>query len=124
MLKTKTWILIFSLVLGVCLILCVLIFPLDTAGSQVEILQNGVCLQKIDLDEVTAPYSFEIKDPAGGSNRILVEPGRICVQEADCPDGLCVHRGWLPDKTGPIVCLPHRLVIRLAHDSQMDALSQ
>lgn len=55
--------------------------------------------------------------------------------EADCPDQVCVHAGWLTDSAAPIVCLPHRLVIRLEQTAssiipqqtdtgQIDAVSQ
>ena len=50
-----------------------------------------------------------------GFNTIRVEPGRVCVIAADCQDATCVHMGWLSGGTVPIVCLPHRLVIRLEH---------
>ena len=33
--------------------------------------------------------------------------------EADCPDQVCVRQGWVQDRTVPIVCLPHRLVIEI-----------
>ena len=48
-----------------------------------------------------------------GTNRIVVEPGRICVSEANCPDGICISQGWLSDQDVPIVCLPHRLIIKI-----------
>ena len=44
---------------------------------------------------------------------IRAEPGRIAVVAADCPDRICVREGWLSDSASPIVCLPHRLVIRI-----------
>ena len=49
----------------------------------------------------------------GGVNRIEVEPGRLRVAAADCPDRICVSQGWLSDQSVPIVCLPHRLIIKL-----------
>lgn len=80
------------------------------------IYQDGELLASIPLNEVTEAYSFVITDNGGGYNRIEVRPGAICVKEADCPDGLCVKQGCLPDSPLPIVCLPHRLVIRLRSD--------
>ena len=59
-----------------------------------------------------------VESPYGGSNTILVQPGRICVSEADCPDRICVYQGWLTDDPIPIVCLPHRLVIALKDPTQ------
>lgn len=53
-----------------------------------------------------------IGDETGG-NTLRIEPGRICVVRADCPDQTCVNMGWLSHGAMPVVCLPHRIVIRL-----------
>ena len=42
-----------------------------------------------------------------------MEPGRIRVSAADCPDQVCVEQGYISDGTVPIVCLPHGLVIEI-----------
>lgn len=77
-----------------------------------RVYQDGVCIRSIDLSLVDAPYSFTV-EWEGGYNIIEVERGRIRVSEADCPDGICVRRGWVSDSAAPIACLPHRLVIQL-----------
>ena len=54
-----------------------------------------------------------------------VEPGRICVLDADCPDHVCMHRGWISDEREPIVCLPHQLVIEFTDETgDVDALTR
>ena len=124
MLKTKTWILIFSVLLVICLGVTALLWLHMPQGQVVEILQDGTCIQTIDLSAVQEPYSFTVEDAHGGCNTILVEPGRICIAEADCPDQVCVRRGWLSDSAAPIVCLPHRLVIQVIGETQVDAVVQ
>ena len=52
---------------------------------------------------------------------IRVEPGRIAVIGADCPDKVCVEAGWRSDSASPIVCLPHRLVIRIEHSAAAES---
>ena len=37
------------------------------------ITQNGQELQRIELDKVSAPYSFVLSDGAGGTNTVQVE---------------------------------------------------
>ena len=76
------------------------------------IYQDGVLIDKVDLSAVAEPYSFTV-DSRFGTNTISVENGRICISEADCPDGSCIHQGWLSGGATPIVCLPHRLMIKL-----------
>lgn len=76
------------------------------------VYQDGVCIRTVDLARVDEPYSF-IVEWEGGYNTVEVERGRIRVSDADCPDRICVHRGWVSDAAAPIACLPHKLVIRL-----------
>ena len=108
MLKTKTWAIILAVILVLSGAAALFLYVRQPSGTDVEILQDGKTIKTIDLSKVKEPYSFVIEDPKGGSNTVLVEPGRICISEADCPDQICVQRGWLPDGTAPIVCLPHR----------------
>ena len=59
-----------------------------------EIYVEGRCERTIDLSEVTEPETFKVVG-AIGTNTVLVEPGRICITEADCPDHVCIQMGWL-----------------------------
>ena len=83
---------------------------------------DGVPVRSIDLAAVTESYSFTV-EAVGGVNEITVEPGRIRVSHADCPEGVCVASGWLEKGSVPIVCLPHRLVISLGAPQGAAAVS-
>lgn len=86
-----------------------------------RITRDGELLREIPLDEVEESYSFVLEDEEG-SNTILVEPGRIRVSEADCPDQVCVNQGFISDGTVPVVCLPHKLMIEIVGGgSEFDA---
>ena len=71
---------------------------------------------------MTEPFEFTLADERG-SNVIRAEHGRIAVVAADCPDKICVNAGWLSDSASPIVCLPHRLVIRIEKNAAESALA-
>ncbi len=123
MLKTKTWIAIFALLLIAGIVGSLLLFNQKPEGQVVEVLQDGKCIRTIDLSQVEEPYRFVVED-ASGSNTVCVEPGRICITEADCPDHVCIRRGWLSGSAEPIVCLPHKLVIQIVGTSDLDAVAQ
>lgn len=91
-----------------------LLRPAPADHPVAKITLDGVVIDEIDLTQVTEPYSFSVEDGAGHSNTILVEPGRIRVTEADCPDQICVRQGFISDGTVPIVCLPHKLIIEIS----------
>ena len=85
----------------------------STAHPVARISLDGTLVKEIDLEAVEAPRSFSLEGVGGLTNTIQVEPGRIRVSEAACPDQICVHQGWISDRTAPIVCLPNRLIIEI-----------
>ena len=114
-LKTRTWILLIAGLLLVC-VGASLWTARRTPGLTAGIYVNDVCVRRVDLNRVKTPERFVVEGN-GGSNTILIEPGRICVESADCLDQICVMEGWLPGFPMPIVCLPHGLIIQLEEDS-------
>jgi hypothetical protein len=122
--KNKTW----AVLLGVLLVLLLLgawLLSRQSSGEIANIYQDGTCIQSIDLGRVKAAYSFTVTDANGHENVVAVEPGRIRVESANCPDQICVDSGWLSSGVTPIVCLPAKLVIRLENsDAAFDAAAQ
>ncbi|MDR2043067.1 MAG: NusG domain II-containing protein [Clostridium sp.] len=83
------------------------------SGARVaDIYQEGRLIHSIPLHEGNGGYTLTVA-AAGGSNVIAVRSGRIGVIQADCPDRLCVHQGFISTSLLPVTCLPHRLVIRI-----------
>lgn len=121
--STKFWLLLVGIVLAVATAASVAVFRTKLGDSTALIYQDGTCVRTIDLSQVDKPWSFTVEWD-GGYNVIQVERGRIRVSEADCPDQVCVHQGWISNSVVPIACLPHKLVIRLVSgsDSGVDAV--
>ena len=92
-------------------------------GTTARIYSDGELVETIELSLVTEEYSFTVTGPEGGTNTVTVEPGRICVSDADCPDRVCVHQGWISNGTVPVVCLPNRLVIEISGTGSVDGVS-
>lgn len=83
-----------------------------------EIRLNGVIIREVPLSE---DCEFVV-ECGTGTNTITVRNGEICVSAADCPDKVCVHTGAISGGAVPIVCLPHRLEIRVkSSQSGIDA---
>ena len=124
MLKTKTWVILILSVLILCLILSAVALVAQRKNTVVEIVQDGKVLRRIDLFETKEEYSFIVEWEDGGTNTITVQPGRICVSDADCPDKICVEQGWISSGAIPIICMPHRLVIQFAEGESFDAVAK
>ena len=82
----------------------------------VVISSESKVLRTIDLD-TAEDEEFVIFDSKGGKNTVCIGNGEIWIDQADCPDGICVDHGPLKKSGTPIVCLPHQLVIRWASDT-------
>ena len=96
----------------VCGILCGYLL-LKPTGTWVEIVQDENVLYTINLAEAKDQI-IEV-EYEGRKNIIEIKEGKICVQQADCPDHTCVNMGCLTSKALPIVCLPNHLVVRFAN---------
>ena len=104
------------IVLGVILLMSIATAFLLRRGSanQAYVYLDGEMIESLDLSLVAEPYSFTV-ECEDGINVITVENGRICISDADCPDGSCIRQGWISGGATPIVCLPHKLVIELVN---------
>ena len=115
--KTKYWVLIFSALAVICIVLTVLFFCTGTSKSQALVYSDGKLVQKIDLSK-----DGEYKIVSGEDWNILtVRDGKIRVSSASCRNQDCVYQG-ASDHGAPIVCLPNHLVIRFEDAGELDAV--
>ncbi len=60
----------------------------------------------------------------GGYNLLVIENGEAWLGEADCPNLLCVKTGKIRYAGQSIVCLPHKLAVRITGGaSGLDAVT-
>ena len=116
--KTRTWILIFALILIVCLGASLSFLAPGEASTQAEISSQGQVIKTVDL---RINQEFTVDNGSGGYNVVTVKDGKIGVSEATCPDHYCMKRGYCNSGT-EIVCLPNRLVIRFLGEQEIDAV--
>jgi hypothetical protein len=112
--KNRFWIIVIAAIFIAAAVIAVLQYTQKAPGQYAEIYQDGVLLQTVDLSKDS---EFTISNNAGGYNTILVKDGAISVIEANCPDKYCIHQGAISGGAQPIVCLPNKLVIKIAAPS-------
>lgn len=112
MFKTRTWI-IFIAIMFILFSTLSIILGTRNSGNIANVYENGNCIYSVDLSAVTASFEKELVLADGSHNTLLIEHGRIRMIAADCPDLVCVNTGWIKNSSAPIVCLPHRLVVRI-----------
>ena len=86
------------------------------SGAWVVVEQNGVEIARLPSGE---DHVYEVKGTLG-YNLIHIDAQGVRMEDADCPDKLCIYQGAITATNQRIVCLPHRLVVRVvtadAHD--------
>ena len=58
-----------------------------------------------------------------GHNIVEITPEYVRVIHADCPDKLDVKQGKITSPGSIIVCMPNKMTVRIAGESQIDAIS-
>ena len=118
--KTRTWIVIFALLLAVCIGASFYFLMPGEASDYAEITSQGQVVKTVDL---RIDQEFLISPAEGQWNTITVKDGKIGVTAASCPDHYCMQRGFC-DGGAQIVCLPNRLIIKFVGDQKVDGAAE
>lgn len=76
-------------------------------AAELEISVDGKVIHTLDL---TTDTEVTIEGWNGGSNLLIIQDGTAWVEEATCPDKVCIHQGKVTLNRQMIVCLPNRMV--------------
>lgn len=93
----------------------------DTGGEAV-VLRDGQEILRLPLSEDAEQVITE----GEGSNTVVIQDGAASVTQANCPDKVCVHTGEIRYEGQTIVCLPHKLVVKIegGEEQEVDAVAQ
>ena len=123
MVKTRVLIVIVVVLTLVAVVLtAVFLTKNDPDGKTAVVYVDGEIVYKVDLSKVDEPFYKEIVTPYG-KNVLLIEKDGIKVSDADCDGQECVQSGYAR-AAAPIVCLPHRLVVKIIEEDDVDAVSE
>ncbi|MDR1965318.1 MAG: NusG domain II-containing protein [Synergistaceae bacterium] len=77
-----------------------------------EITADGKSIKSVELSGIEPGASITLHE-GGGMNELLISGNAVRMISSDCPGGDCLKMAPLVSERGAIVCLPHRLVIKL-----------
>lgn len=92
---------------------------------KVEVCVDGKVIKTYPLETDSA---YDIKDKLSTGNTLVIENGKVYISDADCDDELCVKQGSIKRVNESIICLPHKLVVRITsdensgNDSELDVI--
>ncbi len=84
----------------------------DVNGDYVEVILDNRVEKVISLND---EGDYEVKD-GEHCNIITIKDREVYMKSSDCPDQVCVKQGKIKKQGKSIVCLPHKLVIRIASE--------
>lgn len=85
--------------------------PSDHPVARISL--DGTVVEELDLAQLKDRKEMVFTGKSGLTNTVVAENGQIWVEEADCPDQICVHKGKISTSAVPIVCLPNQLIIEI-----------
>ena len=111
---------------GLALTAFVLLSRMNSAsdGLTVTVRQDNEVIATLPLDE-DAAYAVQGED-GDTTNLVVIEDGTVHMEEADCPDQLCVKQGKIRYAGDSLICLPNRVVVEISGEDEqaLDAVAK
>ena len=95
----------------------VLHYFLQVPGGTAVVSVDGQEYGRYDL---TKECTVSIPGAGGGYNLLVISEHCASVTDADCPDKLCVKQKSASGQGESIICLPHKLVVRIEKGEEGD----
>ena len=107
--KTDIILIIIIAVVLVASIVTVSLLFFSKEGGTVTLTVDGTVIYEQSISEdCEIPIST-----INGYNKFVVKNGEAYIEEADCPEQICVNHAPISGKKQSIVCLPHKLVVEI-----------
>lgn len=89
-------------------------------SSYVEVKIDGEIYGTYPLDE---DMKERIESADGGYNILVISDGKASIEEANCPDKICVNHRAVHYSGDSVVCLPHKLTVTVVggQEDEIDA---
>lgn len=84
-------------------------FTNNKTAKVVEIYREDTLIESYSLDD-SGQHKLKFDNSI---NNITIENGSVFMKDANCPDKLCVKQGNITDSGESIICLPHKIVVKI-----------
>lgn len=82
----------------------------EKPAKQVEISVDGTVIEHLDLNK---DQEYTIPGYHQGTNHLIIKDGQAYMDDASCPDKVCIHQGRVQDPGQLIVCLPNLVIVKV-----------
>lgn len=111
--KKKIDVIIIFIIIFVAVISLIIIniYYKDT-GKTVQIFVKNKLIKELPLNK---DVTFNIED-GDSYNILLIKDNCVYMTDANCPDKLCIEQGKIKKNGENIICLPHKVIIKVTSD--------
>lgn len=92
-----------------------------TQGDFAVVKIDGVEKHRYPLSE-NVTLNIVTGENGENTNTLVIKDGEAVMTEADCPDGICVAHRPIKNTGESIVCLPHKIVVEIQSEENVDEL--
>ena len=111
----RVWDVVLIVILLALVGLAIYFAVVPESGANAEIYVDGELYKNISLSKNTTIKLDHLT--------VVVQGGCVMVEDADCPDKICVKHGAISKAGQTIVCLPNRIVIKISGKGEVEAIS-
>ncbi len=92
------------------------------SGDMVVVKVDGAVYKELPLNKDT---TLEIQVTGGGTNFLVIKDGHAIIEDASCPDKICVHHRQIEKDGESIICLPNKVVVEIegSKQNEVDAVA-
>lgn len=85
-------------------------------SKYVKVYREDVLIKTYPLNE-NAQYEIKTEND---SNQIVIQNRSVFMKDANCPDKLCVKQGKVSKNGESIICLPHKIVVKISSEEEAE----
>ncbi len=107
------------ILMGIFFALAFLLRSFNLQNPVVRIKKGNQIVEEIRMSDVE---DYEIVNL--GTNKVRIEHDGVYMENANCPDKLCVHQGRISKTGQSIICLPNKIIVEIVGKKpDVDAVS-
>ncbi len=97
----------------------IMLLPVKNTGDIAVLHCDGQQVKTFDLS-INTEFVFK----GDYTNVIIVKDGAVSINDADCPDKVCVYSGKISKAGQSICCLPNKVIVRIiSSKTETDVIS-
>lgn len=81
----------------------------------IEVSVDGTVVERLDLSKDT---QITIDGYTNGTNHLVIQNGEVYIDDASCPDKVCIHQGKINKSGELIVCLPNLMIAKVVGEDR------